>query len=652
VSFRFFHTVTRLGLSDDKTEVEEIDVARQFEVAGGHDQYRPLVATVDGGDCWCWPDEPDWSQLRGTEGAPQAGPNLLTELEQGGNPMRAPIETLHLGQDFDKVVLGISVGALKPLCGELMEHNEAFGRAIEAARTAPTQGFQLWLREDTQTLGWPHGVNSVAGAYVEPLDTFCDMSHLTDAEAWPAAAGVKGIGYFCGVMPRVEGETQAQATDRVKHAAQDFVKDSIAPIWPGAVDPSTGQLRNDLLVGSSPDRMDDQYYRANIAGTELYVLTPAGSVKDRIRSDTSGFANLVLAGDWTRNGIDGGCVEAAATSGRQAARALTGAETPIYGEDPTWLTHGSEPPFIEYGTLETSPGPFKCTGGRFLVLVVPADQARLQALLQRVLNAAAPDSTRYRPLGSHVVLMVGHIDSISSLAPGFDDRGFASEWQATLTVPAVAGVEAGGIFLPKRIVTFLPYLLVDNSISLTGGREIYGLAKALGQFPPSPPPADWRGHELAVKGFGGNFGAGEQAGWQDLLRVVPVDGGAPDAGPEWTSVEDVARHLVQWAGHEIGSDLARLGFRVPWEAVARTFVEAVPQVCLRQFRADDAPALASSRKVVEVHLQVDSLVGRRSPHGWKVDLSALDSHPIGPDLGVCAGEASLAFELEMDFVLR
>jgi hypothetical protein len=537
-----------------------------------------------------------------------------------------------------------------------MEHSEGLRRAINTARTTATQGFQLWLGQDTKSLGWPHGVNSVAGAYVEPMDTYCDMSHLIGAEAW-SSDQVKGIGYFCGVMPRVDGETEAQAIDRVKQAARDFAKQSIAPLWPQAVDPATGALRNDVLVGSSPDRMDDQYYRANISGTELYVLTPAGTVADRVPSDASGFGNLVLAGDWTRNGIDGGCVEAAATSGRQAARALTGAQAPIYGEDPTWLTHSSEPPFIEYGTLETSPGPFKCSGGKFLMLGLPANQARVQALLARVLNAASTDGTRYRPLGSHVVLMLGYIDSISSLAPGFEDRGFASEWQATLTIPAVAGVEIAGHFVPKRVVTFLPYLLVDNTISLTGGREIYGLAKALGQFPPSPPPSDWREHEQAVKGFGGDFGSTAQAGWQDLLRVTPLNssaggGAGADGGSEWSSVKAFVHHLVERAGHEIGAELKRLHFTLPWAAVAETFLDAVPQVCLRQFRADDAPNLASSRKVVEVRLEAENLTARRSAHQWQVDLSVVDSHPVGLELGVISGLASFAFELEMDFVLR
>jgi hypothetical protein len=69
-------------------------------------------------------------------------------------------------------------------------------------------------------------------------------------------------------------------------------------------------------------RFEFKYWRANVSAWERYVITPAGSVKYRLAPGESGFRNLVLAGDWTKNGIDGGCVEAAVLSGIQAAQAI------------------------------------------------------------------------------------------------------------------------------------------------------------------------------------------------------------------------------------------------------------------------------------------------------------------------------------------
>ena len=70
----------------------------------------------------------------------------------------------------------------------------------------------------------------------------------------------------------------------------------------------------------------------NVDPNERYVLSVPGSLKHRLWSDQSGFDNLFLAGDWTRNAISAGCVEAAVSSGMRAARGLSGYPTTIVGE--------------------------------------------------------------------------------------------------------------------------------------------------------------------------------------------------------------------------------------------------------------------------------------------------------------------------------
>ena len=94
----------------------------------------------------------------------------------------------------------------------------------------------------------------------------------------------------------------------------------------------------DLQHRTKAARFDGQYWRANVAPWERYVITPAGSVDKRLPADDSRFENLVLAGDWTSTSINGGCVEAAVMSGMQAARAITKSTKPIVGESFKWLT--------------------------------------------------------------------------------------------------------------------------------------------------------------------------------------------------------------------------------------------------------------------------------------------------------------------------
>jgi hypothetical protein len=155
---------------------------------------------------------------------------------------------------------------------------------------------------------------------------------------------VQCIAYFCGVLDERElraGARLGSADEQAYRQALAFLEHDVGGLLPGALATRGRALDWSLLVGSDrrtgPDRLRSQYWRANTSPSERYVLTTAGSVQHRLGADESGVRNLVLAGDWTRNGIDGGCVEAAVTSGMQAARALIGHRRAFSGEDPRWL---------------------------------------------------------------------------------------------------------------------------------------------------------------------------------------------------------------------------------------------------------------------------------------------------------------------------
>ena len=335
VRFEFFSAVQRLGLAPDAARVDEIEIARQAELAPGLDSYDPLV---DVKGLPCWPSEPRWEQLR--DGARLAAE--APDFERALNPLGGPVRTLRHGTDFDEVVLAIPVGALGDLCGELIERDERFRRGIETAATVQTQAFQLWSDRSAEELGWEHDENSVAGCYVEPLDTYCDMTHLIERESWNEPGGARTIGYFCGVIDDREGESPEATVERARGDAVEFIERDLGTLWPGAV--RGGAFDWDVLIDpegrSGPERFAAQYSRANVAGWERYVLTPAGSVEHRLPSGDSGFENLFLAGDWTSNGIDGGCVEAAVISGMDAARALSGSRLPIPGASTSWIRPG------------------------------------------------------------------------------------------------------------------------------------------------------------------------------------------------------------------------------------------------------------------------------------------------------------------------
>ena len=637
VRFEFFHAVT--GLRSTGEAVDAIEVVRQAELAPGVAEYDPLVP-VNG--LPCWPSEPRWEQL---EAAAQ-GVNFEAEL----NPLGRTPHVLERGHHFDEVVLGIPVGALGDLCGDLMQHNERFRRGIESAVTVRTQAFQLWSDRAATDLGWEFDENSVAGCYVEPLDTYCDMSHLIPRESWKPADGVKTIGYFCGVLDDLDGETPAQATDRVKRNAIDFVEHDLGVLWPKAA--SGGAFDWNVLVdrkgGAGPARFDSQYWRANVTLWEQYVLTPAGSVEHRLPSGKSGFENLTLAGDWTSNGIDGGCVEAAVISGMDAARAVTGAPTVIPGGSTRWLRPQPQelPPYVEFGGRATAPSPFACEGGHLQGLLLEGDAAKIHKLVKRMFDGPAGRGADYRSLGSRVMLLIGHFDRVTSLTPPFDRWGAVSESQASFWIPVLGGHDVGGFFIADRLLLAVPYVFVDNPMSYLGGRETYGYAKTMGRFD----PPDGLGSHVNLQAFGGDFGRYKGADWCDFLEVVT---GAPRGGPREmeSGLLGLVRHLVgdlppaadfvlgdiQFTANLIGDLLGdRLG----------------GQVFLKQFRDATDGTRACYQAVVEAPLHIRRMETTLSDHDWSIVVHHLDSHPIYDELGVGSQEAALPFDIETDFVVE
>ncbi len=641
VRFEFFHAVT--ALRPGGTGVDAIEVVRQAELAPGLEEYDPLVP-VKG--LPCWPSEPRWDQL---EPAAQ-GVNFEADL----NPLNRPVRTLERGQDFDEVVLGIPVGALADICGDLMARDERFRRGIESAATVRTQAFQLWSDRDAADLGWAFDENSVTGCYVEPLDTYCDMTHLLPRESWLPGDGTRTIAYFCGVLDDRAGETPEQATRRVKQNAIEFVERDLGELWPDAT--KSGAFDWGALVdradGTGAARFDAQYWRANVSPWERYVLTPAGSVEHRLPSDDSGFANLKLAGDWTRTGIDGGCVEAAVISGMEAARAITGEPNQIPGKSTAWLQPQPRelPAYVEYGGRATAPSPFACEGGRLQGLLLQGSGPRIAALVERMFNVPAGRAVQYRALGSRVMLLIGDFRRVTSLTPPFDRWGAVRETQASFWIPVLAGRDIGDVFIAERLLLAVPYVFVDNPMSYLGGRETFGYAKTMGRFD----PASGLGDHVTLQAFGGNFGRNEGADWRDFLEV---SAGARVRGPgelERTSGPlALVRHLVGDTPELAdGTEVIVGDIQLTTGLVGDLLAGRVGQVFLKQFRDASDGTRACYQAVVEAPVQIRRVESALSERDWSISVHPLDSHPINRELGIEDQRSELAFDIEMDFVVE
>ena len=191
---------------------------------------------------------------------------------------------------------------------------------VERVQTTATQAVQLWLREEEPALGWVQPGTTVS-AYEAPLSTWASMPQLIGVERWPARERPGTIAYFCGALPAA-----AESRAHVRANAIELAERHLAHLLPGAV--GADGFRWELLCGRNGERgadaIDSQLYLANVDPSDRYVLCVPGSDAYRLRADESGYDNLFLAGDWTDNGLNAGCIEGAVLSGLRAANAVLG----------------------------------------------------------------------------------------------------------------------------------------------------------------------------------------------------------------------------------------------------------------------------------------------------------------------------------------
>ena len=655
VKFHFFSRVTRLHLLPGRPVVDGIELTRDATVRAGADGYEPIERI---GGWWCWPAAPDRAQL--TDLTPKA-------------------ETLTRGTDFDDVVLAIPVAGLGEICRELADANPRFSVMLDRGETVRTKSMQLWLTKTIEQLRGPlgpDGLDPPATGYAEPFDTYCDMSHLLEAEVYEPGGGPKGLAYFCAVLP--DGAGAAESEQLVRAGARDYLERAAATIWPGAV--RDGEFDWNVLFDpkgrEGADRLQAQYLGANVAATDRYVTTPAGSVDARLDPDQSGFENLMLAGDWTRNGIDGGCVEAAVISGERAAVGL------IASRSRTVPIGRRGSPYVEYGALATAPGPLLCERARLYCFVVRIDRARVQQLCDRVLKEPTGGALRYLvPRRAPVILTFGTIAGLRSLHPAHADRGSASEPEAAIWVPTIAQRYEAGQYVDEHLAIFMPYLWVDDPIAFASGREVYGFAKTQGWMrrlgdprgsvdarSPDPPES------LALDVYGAaEYGPASELGRQRLItirrhgrrRAGSADAGA-DPIAEGVDLMSLVAHVtaelepsaalepVEPARRSLGSIRRPLGAITSRGVTLAELLseQVVRHVFLKQIRDAEHGELAALQQVVEARSSVSpgSLRWRRLRGSYELSVNQLASHPLGDELGLVPEQTvRLAFAAEFGF---
>jgi uncharacterized protein with NAD-binding domain and iron-sulfur cluster len=327
VRFEFFHRLEHVTMERDAfgPHVSTLQFDVQATTMSGA-PYKPL-ATFKGMPCW--PSSPDFRQLADGERLQTEG----VDFESYWDSRAVEHVTLRVNADFDQVVLSVGVGAIPHLCPELIEQDPAWAAMVKHVKTVATQAFQLWLEPRLDSLGWSHGPVSMSG-FLEPFDTWSDMTHLCSLEDWANPPGT--IAYFCSTLedqtappPRHERDYPEHRRAEVRSNAIRFLNGGVGALWPAVAHSGSAfpwdilrDPREERTQGEREARFDTQFWTANVNPSDRYVLCLPGSLRYRISPLDPAYDNLTLAGDWTASGLNAGCVEGAVMSGRLAAHAI------------------------------------------------------------------------------------------------------------------------------------------------------------------------------------------------------------------------------------------------------------------------------------------------------------------------------------------
>ncbi|MEM7268048.1 MAG: FAD-dependent oxidoreductase [Pseudomonadota bacterium] len=345
VKFAFFHTVTDIRSDAKGQMVEEVAIDVQATMKNGDEfGYNPFVK-VKGLNCW--PDRPLYKQLKQGDALEDSGADLESFWCDW-----APVgsKTLKRGEDFDQVLIGISVGGVKFLTKSMQKANPRWKAMCDNATTVVTQAMQIWLKETPWDLGWNGYTNEyddylLSANFMTQPNGQGDFTKYIEWEDWPKSHTPASLLLLCGTLPfyhEITGKEGAdfprRLTEQVKHQSIQFLQATGGFMLPGATvaakqkygDPFSFDF--DLLHPTSPktegrkgaQRFDDQYWRVNVNPSDHYVSSPPKKTQHRLYANDTGFKNLSIAGDWTSNGLNVGSMEGSVRSGILAAEAIMG----------------------------------------------------------------------------------------------------------------------------------------------------------------------------------------------------------------------------------------------------------------------------------------------------------------------------------------
>lgn len=313
----------------------------------------------------------------------------------------------------------------------------------------------------------------------------------------------------------------------------------------------------------------------------------------------------------------------------------------------------SAPPVFHYlnGSLGF-PAPFYEGGSSMMSFVFKSDTAKLQAVCDAWFNTPTGGDLYYQPLLPVVLVTYASNQHSRPDVPPYNAWGSVAYNEVIFSIFVVRVKKRGSVWVAEHLSALVPYIFVDDAIVMAGGREVYGMPKALGriQLPDSPSAPDK--HFSLESVSTARFSPDVPFSWLPVASIQQLPDAQPHPHHAWADTKEAFEALRQLVFGGTHVEVPGIGLAV--EVADMVLEQKLPFCSLRQVRSVASSEAAVYQAAVEFSAKMVKFHGAGLLHGtYEITLPENALFPIAADLGLRTGQqAEAAFWLHWDFLFE